>query len=196
MERSEHTVTPGAPVASRRRMPAAHSGPAESGAMSVRVARPQDAAGIATIWNHEALTTLTTTDTEPRSVSAQRRWLASHSAEYPVIVATDASRPSGLAGFAALTAYRLKPAFRHTVEDSIYVDRGWRGSGVGRLLLRELLRLAAAHGHRSVIARITTENIVSRRLHESFGFRLVGIEQEVAFKLGRWLDVAVYQRLV
>jgi L-amino acid N-acyltransferase YncA len=111
-----------------------------------------------------------------------------------VIVATDGDER--LAGFAALTAYRSKPAFRHTVEDSIYVERAWRGSGVGRLLLRELLRLADAHGHRSVIARITTENVGSRRLHESFGFRLVGIEEAVAFKLRRWLDVAVYQRLL
>jgi L-amino acid N-acyltransferase YncA len=163
-------------------------------AIRVRPASARDAGGIAAIWNREALGALTTTDTEPRSVVAQRRWLAAHAAEYPVIVATDGDER--LAGFAALTAYRSKPAFRHTVEDSIYVERAWRGSGVGRLLLRELLRLADAHGHRSVIARITTENVGSRRLHESFGFRLVGIEEAVAFKLGRWLDVAVYQRLL
>lgn len=160
----------------------------------LRRAQAHDAAQIAAIWNHEVLGTLTTTDTEPRSVAAQRRWLASHSRAYPVIVATPGTDPSRLAGFAALTAYRPKPAFRRTVEDSIYVDRAWRGSGVGRLLLREALRLAAAAGHRSMIARITTENAASRRLHESFGFRLVGIEQAVALKLGRWLDVAVYQR--
>ena len=200
MERSERAATPHAPArsmgVSRRRVPPPDAGPGASGAICVRVAQPQDAAGIAAIWNLEALATLTTTDTEPRSVSAQRRWLVSHAAAYPVIVAIDTARTGGLAGFAALTAYRPKPAFRNTVEDSIYVDRAWRGSGVGRLLLRELLRLAEGHGHRSVIARITTGNVVSRRLHESFGFRLVGVEEEVAFKLGRWLDVAVYQRLL
>jgi phosphinothricin acetyltransferase len=165
-------------------------------AIRVRAAAPHDAAAIAAIWNHEALATLATTDTEPRSVAAQRRWLAAHSVTYPVIVATDAVSDAGVAGFAALTAYRPKPAFRNTVEDSVYVDPAWRSSGVGRLLLRELLRLAATNGHHSVVARITTGNVASRRLHESFGFRLVGVEQEVAFKLGRWLDVAVYQRLL
>ena len=196
MPRSERTATERAPSVARRRVPATAPADLAAGAIRVRAAQPEDAAGIAAIWNHEALATLTTTDTEPRSVAAQRRWLASHSSGYPVIVADGAARPGSLAGFAALTPYRPKPAFRHTVEDSIYVDRAWRGSGLGRLLLRELLRRAHAQGHRSVIARITTGNAVSRRLHESFGFRLVGIEREVAFKLGHWLDVAMYQRLL
>jgi L-amino acid N-acyltransferase YncA len=108
-----------------------------------------------------------------------------------VIVATAGGR---VAGFAALTAYRHRPAFHHTVEDSLYVDARWRGRGVGRLLLGELLASASAAGHHSMLARITSPNSASRRLHEALGFRLVGIEEEVAFKLGQWVDVAVYQR--
>lgn len=132
-----------------------------------------------------------TTDTEPRTVAAQRAWLAAHSAAYPVVVAAVDDES---AGFAALAPDRPKPAFRHTVEDSVYVDRAWRGRGVGRLLLEHLVDRARSAGHRSVMARITVENVASRRLREALGFRLVGTEEEVAFKLGRWVDVALYQR--
>jgi phosphinothricin acetyltransferase len=175
-------------------------------ALAVRPARAEDAARIAEIWNREALETLATTDTEPRDVAAQRAWLAERSPAYPVIVAcadldlTDldltahgGQMTGGVVGYAALTAYRPKPAFRRTVEDSFYVDRAWRGRGVGRLLVAHLIEAARAAGHHSMLARITADNHASRRLHEVLGFRLVGVEEEVAFKLGRWVDVATYQ---
>lgn len=161
--------------------------------LTVRRAVAADAARIAAIWNHEIRATLATTDTRARTVAAQRAWLARHPASYPVLVAVV---DDALAGFAALTPYRPKPAFRHTVEDSVYVDRAWRGRGVARELLGRLVDAAAAAGHHSIVARITAANHASRRLHEALGFRLVGIEREVAFKLGQWLDVAVYQRPV
>lgn len=175
---------------------------AVAAALAVRAARAEDAEQIAAIWNHEALETLATTDTEPRDVATQRAWLAAHSSAYPVLVATapddlDETARGGrtiVAGYAALTAYRPKPAFGCTVEDSVYVDRRWRGHGVGRLLLTTLLDKATILGHHSVLARITADNVVSRRLHETLGFRLIGVEEEVAVKLGRWVDVAVYQR--
>jgi L-amino acid N-acyltransferase YncA len=63
-------------------------------------------------------------------------------------------------------------------------------------LVAHLLDRATALGHRSVLARITADNGASRRIHELLGFRLIGIEEEVAFKLGRWVDVALYQRRV
>ena len=157
----------------------------------VRPAIAADAARITAIWNREIRETLMTTDTEPRSAAEQHAWLATHSRAYPVVVALAGDE---VAGFAALAAYRPKPAFAHTVEDSIYIDEAWRGRGVGRRLLGHLIEVAAAAGHHSMIARITVANLASRRLHEALGFRLVGVEQEVAFKLGRWLDVALYQR--
>ena len=158
--------------------------------LDVRPARLEDAARLAEIWSHEVRAALTTTDTEPRDTAAQRAWLLEHSAAYPVVVAGAGDE---IAGYAALTAYRTKPAFARTVEDSVYVDRAWRGRGVGRLLVGHLLDLATARGHRSVIARIVADNLPSRRLHETLGFRLVGVEEEVALKRGRWLDVAIYQ---
>lgn len=161
-------------------------------ALTIRPAGMDDARHLAEIWNTEAVTTLNTTDTEARDAAAQRAWLASHAPMYPVIVAV---ADDDVAGYAALKRYREgKPAFDRTVEDSVYVHTAWRGRGVGRLLLAQLVDTARALGHHSVLARITAENVVSRRLHEALGFRLVGVEEAVAFKLGRWLDVAVYQR--
>jgi len=98
--------------------------------------------------------------------------------------------------FGALSPYRPKPAFAWTVEDSVYVERGQRGAGLGSLILAELIRRARAHGHRSVLARITSGNAASIGLHARHAFRVVGVERRVALKRDRWLDVTVMQLLL
>ena len=159
--------------------------------LALRDGCAEDAARLAAIWNHEVRATFATTDTEVRDAAAQRAWLADRSPPYPVIVALVDDQ---VAGYAALTAYRAKPAFQRTVEDSVYVDRRWRRHGVGHALVAHLLDRGTTLGHHSVFARITADNAASRCLHERLSFRLIGIEEEVAFKRGRWLDVALYQR--
>jgi phosphinothricin acetyltransferase len=161
--------------------------------VTVRTARLADAARIAEIWNHEVLHTDHTTDTEPRTVAQQRAWLARRNADHPVIVVT---RRDDVIAFGALSPYRPKPAFHRTVEDSVYVHRTERGQGLGALVLGRLIELARERGHRSILARITGVNEPSMRLHERLGFRLVGVEEETAFKRGRWLDVAILQRRI
>jgi L-amino acid N-acyltransferase YncA len=96
--------------------------------------------------------------------------------------------------YGSLSPYQTKRAFARTVEDSVYVRRGRRGAGLGGLILAELIQRAGVLGHHSLLARITAKNVASRRLHERHGFRLVGVERESAFKLGRWHDVAIMQR--
>src|SRR5438046_5400671 len=95
--------------------------------VAVRPACAGDAARLAAIWNHEVRTTTATTDTAPRDAAAQRAWLAAHTRRYPVVVAV---LDDAIAGYAELTAYRPKPAFDRTVEDSVYFDRRCRGRGV------------------------------------------------------------------
>lgn len=99
-------------------------------------------------------------------------------------------------GFGVLSPYRDRPAYATTVEDSVYVDRHRRGQGVGRALLEELLRLAAAQGFHTVIARISGHNDASIRLHERCGFTVVGVEREVGRKHRQWLDVVELQRML
>lgn len=157
----------------------------------IRHARAADNPQIAAIWNHEALATAATTDTEPRGPEAQRAWLAAHTDDYPALVAAVGDE---VVAFGALAPYRAKPSYARTVEDSVYVKAEWRGKGLGGLVLEALVEHARRRGHHSVLARITAANEASLRLHERHGFLRVGCEQEAAFKLGRWHDVLTLQR--
>jgi phosphinothricin acetyltransferase len=161
--------------------------------MIVRLAQATDAEAIRAIYNLEVLESTVTFDLVPRSHDDQRDWLAAHSGAHPAVVAVDGDE---VAGFGALSPYKDRPAYSTTVEDSVYVHRGWRRKGVGRLLLGELLDLATTHGFHAVIARIVGDHDASIALHERCGFTLVGVEKEVGRKFGRWLDVVELQRLL
>ncbi len=162
-------------------------------AVTVRDAIEADVDQIAAIWNHEVLWTDATTDTEPRDARGQREWLARHTGAYPALVAVEGDE---VLAYGSLSPYRPKPAFARTVEDSVYVRRGRRGAGLGALILGALIERAREAGCHSVLARITSQNATSIRLHERNGFRVAGVEYQVAFKLGRWLDVTVMQLFV
>jgi L-amino acid N-acyltransferase len=159
----------------------------------IRLARAEDSAGIADIWNVEVIATSATTDTEPRTPAAQAAWLASHTEDYPVVVAVETDE---VVAFGSLSPYRPKPSYRWTVEDSVYVRDGYRGKGFGSGILAELLIRARGRGHHSIIARVTSENAPSLRLHRQHGFQRAGYERQAAFKLDRWLDVVTLQLLL
>lgn len=162
--------------------------------MEVRLAQLDDAEAIRQIYNTEVTTSTVTFDLVPRSLADQQQWLLDRSGAHAVIVAVDDD--GSVAGFASLSPYKDRPAYRTTVEDSVYVHRDHQRRGVGRLLLSELISLAARHGFHAVIARIVGDHDASIALHESVGFGLVGTEREVGRKFGRWLDVVIMQRLL
>jgi phosphinothricin acetyltransferase len=161
--------------------------------VEVRLASLDDADAVRDIYNAEVTETTVTFDITPRSTDAQRAWIADHQGAHPAVVAV-AGRE--VVGFGSLSRYRDRPAYSTTVEDSVYVHRQHRGSGVGRALLEELVQLAGAHGFHSVMGRIVGGHEASIALHRSCGFVLVGVEREVGRKFGRWLDVVVMQRLI
>jgi L-amino acid N-acyltransferase len=161
--------------------------------LALRRARASDDPQIAAIWNDAIGSGSLTTDTEPRTPKSQRAWRERHGDDHPLIVAADGDE---VLAYGSLSPYRDKPAFRVTVEDSVYVRADRRRAGFGSRLLAELLRLARARAHHAVMARIVADNETSRRLHERLGFALVGVEQQTAFKQGRWLDIAIMQRLL
>ena len=101
-----------------------------------------------------------------------------------------------LAGYAYAGPYRARPAYRLTVEDSVYIAPATHRRGIGRALLASLIEAAAARGFRQMIAVIgdSTRQAASIGLHEALGFRHVGILQDVGFKHGRWLDSVLMQR--
>ncbi|HEX3540243.1 MAG TPA: GNAT family N-acetyltransferase [Acidimicrobiales bacterium] len=162
--------------------------------MRTRLATLDDAEAIRTIYNAEVVGSTVTFDMVPRTSEEQRAWLDEHRGAHPAIVAVDDA--GAVVGFASVSPYRSRPAYSTTVEDSVYVLADVRGRGVGRLLLGDLMTLAAAHGFHAVMARIVDGHVASIKLHESCGFELVGVERQVGRKFGRWLDVALMQRLL
>jgi phosphinothricin acetyltransferase len=162
--------------------------------LSIRPAEAGDAEAIRAIYNLEVVSATSTFDLVTRTLAEQRAWLAARSGAFSAIVAVDDS--GTVVGFAALSPYKERAAYRTTVEDSVYVDRSRSGEGIGTALLTRLLEVAKASGFHTVMARIEAGGEASRALHARCGFELVGIEHEVGRKFNRWLDVAVMQCLL
>jgi phosphinothricin acetyltransferase len=162
-------------------------------AMILRRATEADSEAIRIIYNNEVLTSTATLDLVPRSEADQERWMRGHAGVYAALVAV---YDGEVAGFASLSAYRPRPGYATAVEDSVYVAEAFRGRGVGRLLLLGAVEAARSHGFHSVVGRIVTEQDASIALHKVCGFEIVGVEKEIGRKFGRWLDVALAQRML
>jgi len=172
-------------------------------AVRIRLATVDDAAAIQAIYNHEVEHTTATFDLVPRTLDDQRSWLAARSGAFSAVVAIGPTSPTSttsttgavdeVLGFASLSPYKERAAYRTSVEDSVYVRRDAHGRGVGKMLLNHILDVASASGFHAVMARIEASGVPSRGLHVACGFELVGIEREIGRKFGRWLDVAVMQ---
>jgi len=158
--------------------------------MEIRLARPGDAEAIRAIYNHEVTTSTAPFDLVERSSEDQQAWLAARAGAFSVLVA---EIDDDLAGFASLSPFRERAAYRSTVENSVYVAADHRGRGVADRLLENLLEVARTSGFHSVIARIGGNNEASTALHTKHGFREVGVERQVGRKFGRWQDVTVMQ---
>jgi phosphinothricin acetyltransferase len=167
--------------------------PSETSAYIVRRAEDADLSAIAGIYNDVVLNSTATFDLEPWTPQQQGRWLTDHRHPYAALVAIDGSE---VVGFATLSSFRSKPAYRFTAEDSVYVHADHQRRGIGALLLASLLDVAARNGFHSVIARITGDNPASLRLHRRLGFRRVGVEREVGYKFERWVDVVAMQKIL
>jgi L-amino acid N-acyltransferase len=161
--------------------------------MELRLATLDDAEAIRQIYNLEVTTSTATFDLVPRTLEEQRAWQAERSGARAVIVAAD---DEGVCGFGSLSRWRDRPAYSTTVEDSVYVDRGRQGQGVGRALLLELVATATAHGFHACMARIVGGHEASMALHAACGFEVVGTEREVGRKFNKWLDVVLMERLL
>jgi len=106
-----------------------------------------------------------------------------------------AERDGGIVGYAYAGAFRPRPAYLYTVEDSVYIRPGSQRTGAGRLLLTALIEACGRAGMRQVVAAIgDSANGASIGLHASLGFRPVGTLERVGFKFGRWLDLVLMQR--
>lgn len=162
--------------------------------MIFRLASTDDSEAIRAIYNREVLTSTVTFDLVARTEEDQLAWMDEHSGAHPAVVAEDDD--GRICGFGSLSPWRARPAYRTTVEDSVYVDPDFQGRGVGRGILEELVRLAESHGFHAIMARVVGGHEASIGLHQACGFEIVGIEHEVGRKFGRWLDVVLMQLLI
>ncbi|MGA3843105.1 GNAT family N-acetyltransferase [Ralstonia nicotianae] len=176
--------------------PAAVSPPiaGASDAVVVRPARLADLPAIAAIYAHHVRTGTASFEIDPPDLAEMtRRFQTLQDTGMPYLVAQTGRK---LLGFAYAGPHRARQAYRHTVEDSIYLDAAARGRGVGTLLLEALVRECVASGFRQIVAVVGggQENLGSMRLHARCGFREVGVLAGVGYKFDRWLDVVLMQR--
>lgn len=162
------------------------------GMTTIRPLEDKDLPAVAGIYAHYVTATAVTFDETPPELADWRAKAAAVAAAgLPFLVA---EVDGEVAGYAYLAQYRPKPAYRHTLEDSIYLAPEHTGKGLGGRLLGELIgRARETHARQLVAVIADAGDPSSARLHEKFGFRAAGRLSEVGFKLGRWIDTALFQ---
>jgi L-amino acid N-acyltransferase len=156
----------------------------------IRSVAKDDVFACLSIYNYEVEHGVATLDLEPRTLEEWREWYNAHSDEHHPI-------DDVVVGYASLSPYRLKDAFKSTVELSIYIHQDYRGQGVATRLMERILEMAKADTMiHNVVSVITAGNEESTKLHNRFGFTYCGLTPEVGFKHGKYQDTETYALLV
>lgn len=160
--------------------------------LTIRPAALRDLEALTAIYNYEVEHGVATLDLTPRTLAERRVWLDAHNVDnHPLLVA---EVDGVVVGYASLSSYRPKDAYRTTVELSVYIAPDRRGQGVAAALMTELLALARQNPDtHAVVSVITSGNEASRHLHKKFGFTFCGTVPDVAFKFGRSLGIDHYR---
>lgn len=155
----------------------------------------QHAGAILDILNHAIVTSTALYDYQPRTLANMTAWFAAkQSGDFPVIGAFDDNNT--LLGFASYGPFRAFPAYKYTVEHSVYVHHAHRGRGLAKQLMKAAIDAAQAQGKHVMVGAIDAANDISLKLHADLGFERVGTMPQVGFKFGRWLDLALVQRVL
>ena len=162
-------------------------------ALTARLARLEDAAPIAAIYNEGIADRVATFETEPRTVEQIRTQLADKGDRFPTVVV---EREGRVVAWAGAGAYRSRPAYQGVAEHSVYVARTARGTGAGRAALEALCHVYANRGFWKIVSRIFPENVPSLALHERCGFRVVGVYRRHGKLEGRWRDCVIVEKLL
>lgn len=161
----------------------------------VRCDRTRHLDAILAILNDAIANSTALYDYRPRTAGNMVQWFeAKEQKDFPVMGAEDES--GQLLGFASYGTFRAWPAYKYSVEHSVYVDARHRGKGLGRVLLEAIIAEAQRQDYHTMIGGIDAANRVSIRLHERLGFTSCGVIREAGFKFGRWLDLAFYQLIL
>ncbi|MBM3527751.1 MAG: N-acetyltransferase family protein [Alphaproteobacteria bacterium] len=160
--------------------------------VSIRPASPADIPAIARIYGQSVLTGTASFELEPPDEAEMlRRMRALLDGGFPYIAAEIGG---AVVGYAYAGPYRTRPAYRFTVEDSIYIDPAAQRRGVGRVLLKNLIEESTRRGFRLMVAVIgDSAQVPSIELHRAMGFEMVGTFENIGFKFDRWLDSVLMQ---
>lgn len=178
---------PGAEAAAWMRLSLARS------VVRIRPARPADAAAIARIYNQGIEDRIATLETGLRTEADRMEWLRHRDPRYGVLVAETADE---VVGWFSLNPFSVRQAYRFVADFSLYVERAWRGRGVGARLLDAGIRLARRHGFHKLVLTMLPENEAARHLYRRYGFEPVGVFHEQGWVDGRWRDTLVMERIL
>ena len=161
--------------------------------MTLRPATLVDAGAICAIYNQGIEDRIATLEIELRTPEERRQWLADRGPRHPVIVAEAAG---AVVGWGGLNRFNPRKAYDFVADFSIYVERGWRGKGVGSRLLARLIELARELGYHKLVLSAFPWNEGGMALYRKFGFRTVGFYQEQGKLDGRWVDTIIMEKLL
>ena len=161
-----------------------------SATLHARRATPDDAPVIAQIYNQGIADRVATFETSPRAIADVRAWF---DGAHPIVVVED---DQAIVAFASTSTYRPRACYAGIAEFSVYVARSQRGQGAGRLAMEALIAAAEQSGLWKLLSRVFVENVASRSLLRSLGFREVGIYEKHGQLDGIWRDVVIVERLI
>ena len=159
-------------------------------ASAIRLASEDDGAAIAAIYRPYVESTPVSFETDPPGEHEMRRRIHETLPDHPWLVCESAG---AIVGYAYATTHRARAAYQWSVDTAVYIDGAHHRSGIGRGLYASLFAILAAQGFVNAYAGITLPNAGSVGLHESVGFKPVGVYRQVGYKLGAWHDVGWWQ---
>jgi L-amino acid N-acyltransferase YncA len=157
----------------------------------IRIATKRDLPYILEIYNDAILHTTAIYDYKAHTIEDRIKWYENKIQDgYPIIVAEENNT---VIGFATFGSFRPWPAFKYSIEHSIYVHENCGNKGTGTLLLKELIQISNESGFATMVAGIDGSNEKSIRMHKKLGFKYAGTISKAGFKFGKWLNLVFYQ---
>ncbi|MCI2256902.1 N-acetyltransferase family protein [Domibacillus sp. PGB-M46] len=157
----------------------------------IREATEKDLRDILEVYNDAILHTTAVYTYKPQTLESRQIWYKQKVEEgYPVLVCEQDGKA---VGFATFGPFRAWPAYKYTIEHSVYVHKDYRSQGIAKKLMQELIKMANEREYATLVAGIDATNEGSIKMHERMGFEFSGVIKKAGFKFDKWLDLAFYQ---
>jgi phosphinothricin acetyltransferase len=157
----------------------------------IREAVEKDLESILEIYNDAILNTTAVYSYKAQTLEERKKWFDKKRRDgYPLLVFEEGGKA---VGFASFGPFREWPAYKYTIEHSVYVHKDYRNRGIATMLMEEIIKAAEERGYATLVAGIDSANGGSIKMHQKMGFKHSGTITKAGFKFGKWLDLAFYQ---